>query len=159
MTKQTDIKLCFTVLICYLKLYWFPWILINHKRSDIYLTCLAIKTLTFLGIRALAVPFLLPKPQWRPFLLASVFFRTLALEWTATGFLIISPSLMSFLMFWPKTLTKMNTSSDIKEYSYWNILYQLLDLYKHNKIPFWFIESGRIKAKLPKNSLGWEVTN
>ena len=64
---------------------------------------LSVQTLhTFRGIRAFAVPFRFPKPQWRPFLLASVFLRTRALEWTATGFLIIRPSLISLRIFCPR---------------------------------------------------------
>merc|ERR1719192_2441486 len=55
--------------------------------------------MVFWLVRASLVPFLLPKPVWRPFLLASSFFLTRDLEWTATGFLITRPSLISFLMF------------------------------------------------------------
>lgn len=57
---------------------------------------------TFWGVRALAVPFLLPKPQCRPFLLASAFLRARALECTATGFLIIKPSLINLRIFCPE---------------------------------------------------------
>lgn len=54
---------------------------------------------SFWGIRAFAVPFLLPKPQCLPLRRASVFLRTRALEWTATGFLMIKPSLINLRMF------------------------------------------------------------
>merc|ERR1719187_1951234 len=55
---------------------------------------------TFTGIRALAVPFLLPVPVWRPLRRAMVFLRTRARECTATGLRIMRPSLMSLRMFW-----------------------------------------------------------
>merc|ERR1719270_2153902 len=53
---------------------------------------------SFWQVLASAVPFLLPNPLWRPFLLASLLALTLDLEWTATGFLITRPSLINFLM-------------------------------------------------------------
>lgn len=56
--------------------------------------------ITFSGIRALAVPCLLPNPLCRPFRLASKLARVLARLCTIWGFLIIKPSLISFLMFW-----------------------------------------------------------
>merc|ERR1719476_84668 len=52
---------------------------------------------TFSGILAFAVPCLLPNPLWRPFLLASRFALVLALLWTTVGFLMMRPSLISFL--------------------------------------------------------------
>merc|ERR1719356_69442 len=55
---------------------------------------------SFWGCLASLVPFLLPIPVCLPFLRASVLSRTRDLEWTATGFLITKPSLMSFRMFW-----------------------------------------------------------
>merc|ERR1711972_1058562 len=55
--------------------------------------------ISFWGIRASLVPFLLPKPVWRPLRLASVLSRTRDREWTATGFLMTRPSLMSLRMF------------------------------------------------------------
>ncbi|VEN46747.1 unnamed protein product, partial [Callosobruchus maculatus] len=61
-------------------LYFFSNLLRTRMR------CIHI---TFWGIRAFAVPFLLPNPQCLPFLRASVFLRTRARECTATGFLII----------------------------------------------------------------------
>ncbi len=60
-----------------------------------------LRTHTFWGIRALAVPFLLPVPVCLPLRRAIAFSLTLAREWTATGFLMIKPSLISFLMFCP----------------------------------------------------------
>ena len=53
---------------------------------------------SFWQVLASAVPFLLPNPLCLPFLLASLLALTRDLEWTATGFLITSPSLISFLM-------------------------------------------------------------
>merc|ERR1712051_786691 len=55
--------------------------------------------ISFWGIRASLVPFLLPKPVWRPLRLASVLSRTREREWTATGFLMTRPSLMSLRIF------------------------------------------------------------
>lgn len=52
-------------------------------------------------MRAFAVPFLLPKPQCLPLRRASVFLRTLAREWTATGFLMIKPSFINLRIFCP----------------------------------------------------------
>ena len=68
----------------------------NNLRSTL---CLLIhKTLT--GILAFAVPFLLPGPECLPFLRASWRSLTRALEWTATGFPMIKPSLINFLTCW-----------------------------------------------------------
>ena len=54
---------------------------------------------SFWQVLASAVPFLFPKPLCLPFLLASLLALTRDLEWTATGFLMTRPSLISFLMF------------------------------------------------------------
>merc|ERR1719508_215 len=56
--------------------------------------------MVFWEVLASLVPFLFPNPVWRPFLLASSFLRTRDLEWTATGFLMTRPSLMSLRIFW-----------------------------------------------------------
>merc|ERR1719318_1420464 len=55
--------------------------------------------MVFWEVLASLVPLRLPKPVCLPFLRASVFSRTRDLEWTATGFLITRPSLMSLRMF------------------------------------------------------------
>merc|ERR1719277_2719644 len=71
--------------------------------ASLYLLSSLLRTLilwiqsSFWLVLALAVPFLLPKPLWRPFLLASLLAPTRDLEWTATGFLMTRPSLISFL--------------------------------------------------------------
>ena len=56
----------------------------------------AWQSFTFVGIRALAVPFRLPWPICRPFRRASLFLRVRKRECTATGFLMIKPSLINF---------------------------------------------------------------
>jgi len=48
-----------------------------------------------------------PYPECLPFLLASFILRARDLEWILVGFLMINPSLTSFLMFWP-TKSKSN---------------------------------------------------
>ena len=49
---------------------------------------------SFSGIRALAVPFLLPVPVCRPLRRASALRRARAREWTAIGLRMIRPSLI-----------------------------------------------------------------
>merc|ERR1719273_2875326 len=82
---------------------WYRWRSIF--LASLYLLSSLLRTLIllihkpFCEVLASFVPFLFPNPVWRPFLLASSFFLTRDLEWTATGFLITRPSLISFLMF------------------------------------------------------------
>merc|ERR1719384_2624042 len=72
--------------------------------ASLYLLRSLLRTLilwihrSFWQVLASAVPFLLPNPLCLPFLLASLLALTLDLEWTATGFLITRPSLISFLI-------------------------------------------------------------
>lgn len=66
------------------------------RRSRRRTRCLLIHRI-LVGIRASLVPRRLPGPMCRPLRLAARFNRTRAREWMATGFLMIKPSLMSFL--------------------------------------------------------------
>jgi len=66
---------------------------LNNRLNTL---CLRIHC-TFVGNLASAVPFLLPGPVWRPFLLAACSSRVRAREWITVGFMITRPSLMSFL--------------------------------------------------------------
>merc|ERR1719295_2181967 len=83
---------------------WYRWRSIF--LASLYLLRSLLRTrilmihMVFWEVLASLVPFLLPKPVWRPFLRASSFLRTRDLEWTATGFLMTRPSLMSLRMFW-----------------------------------------------------------
>ena len=52
-----------------------------------------------------------PYPEWRPFLLASFIRRARDLEWILVGFLIMKPSLASFLMFWPEQYSPISATS------------------------------------------------
>ena len=81
-------------------------LLLSQKLvSHLYLLSSLLRTLilwiqrSFWQVLASAVPFLLPNPLCLPFLLASLLALTRDLEWTATGFLMTRPSLISFLMF------------------------------------------------------------
>ena len=72
------------------------------------------------GIRAFAVPFLLPGPVWRPLRLASSFSRTRKREWITWGFLIISPSFINLRMFWPEEQKKRRREGE-GEGGHWGI--------------------------------------
>ena len=54
----------------------------------------------YLGIRASAVPFLLPKPRWRPMRRAAVSSRARARECMVTGLRMMRPSWTSLRMVW-----------------------------------------------------------
>merc|ERR1719318_1235461 len=77
----------------------------TFSTASLYLLSSLLRTLIlaihmpFWLVLASLVPFLLPNPLWRPFRRASSLVRTRDLEWTATGFLMTRPSLISFLMF------------------------------------------------------------
>ena len=79
-----------------------------YFRSSLLSTRIRLIQMTFSGIRALAVPFLLPCPLCRPFFLASSALRTRARLWIIVGFLMIKPSLTSLRIFWPKNAKEMN---------------------------------------------------
>lgn len=84
--------------ICYISEWW-----IMCKRRE------SVRQ-TLVGIRALAVPFRLPWPICRPFRRASMFLRVRNREWTATGFLIIKPSLINLRTLWPNRRKTKNNS-------------------------------------------------
>merc|ERR1712241_226915 len=83
---------------------WYRWRSIFlaslYLLSSLLRTRILMIHMVFWEVLASLVPFLLPKPVWRPFLRASSFLRTRDLEWTATGFLMTRPSLMPMRMFW-----------------------------------------------------------
>ena len=66
------------------------------RNSLLNTLCLLIQ-ITFVGILASDVPFLLPVPVWRPFRFAARRSRVRAREWTVVGLIIMRPSLISFL--------------------------------------------------------------
>merc|ERR1719233_1796774 len=82
---------------------WYRWRSIF--LASLYLFKSLLRTLIlaihipFWLVLASLVPFLFPNPLRRPLRRASSLVRTRDLEWTATGFLITRPSLISFLMF------------------------------------------------------------
>lgn len=80
-----------------LSIFLFSRYFFNNRRK----TLILLIHNTFTGILAFAVPFLLPGPVCLPLRRASAFFLTRAREWTATGFLMIKPSLINFLMCCP----------------------------------------------------------
>ena len=65
------------------------------RNSLLNTLCLLIH-ITFVGILASDVPFLLPGPVWRPFRFAARRSRVRAREWTVVGLIIMRPSLISF---------------------------------------------------------------
>merc|ERR1719318_492735 len=83
---------------------WYRWRSIF--LASLYLLRSLLRTrilmihIVFWEVLASLVPFLFPKPVCLPFLRASSFLRTRDLEWTATGFLMTRPSLISLRMFW-----------------------------------------------------------
>lgn len=78
---------------------WSIFFCSRYLRNNRLRTRILFIQITFSGIRALAVPWRLPYPLCLPFLLASRFSRVRALLCTTCGFLMIRPSLISFLMF------------------------------------------------------------
>lgn len=94
------------------------------------------------GIRALAVPFLLPGPVWRPLRLAFNCSLTRNLEWIVCGFLIIKPSFMS-----------LRTSCPIKLLN-WRIFVKKKD----NFFFFdWLSERNREKNLIKKKKKNWMI--
>merc|ERR1719150_881106 len=71
-----------------------------YLLSSLLRTRILMIHMVFWDVLASLVPLRLPKPVCLPFLRASSFLRTRDLEWTATGFLMTRPSLMSLRMFW-----------------------------------------------------------
>merc|ERR1719347_736193 len=83
---------------------WYRWRSIFlaslYLLSSLLRTRILMIHMVFWEVLASLVPLRLPKPVCLPFLRASSFLRTRDLEWTATGFLMTRPSLMSLRMFW-----------------------------------------------------------
>merc|ERR1719454_1022285 len=83
---------------------WYKWRSIFlaslYLLSSLLRTRILMIHIVFWEVLASLVPLPLPKPVCLPFLRASSFLRTRDLEWTATGFLMTRPSLMSLRMFW-----------------------------------------------------------
>lgn len=80
---------------------------LNKRRKTL---CRRIQT-TLEGIRASAVPFLLPVPVCRPFLLAAWFSRTRNRECMTVGFLTMRPSAKSLRMFWRELALEISVVS------------------------------------------------
>lgn len=93
-------------------LYFFNNLL---KICNLLIQCILV------GALASLVPLLEPKPCALPLNLAIFLNLALNLEWTATGFLTMTPSLMSFLIPAPKLMVKgiIQSKNLVVEGSYW----------------------------------------
>ena len=66
---------------------------------------------TYVGIRALAVPFLLPKPRWRPSRRARLSSRARERECIVTGLRMIRPSATSLRTVWRELALPISVTS------------------------------------------------
>jgi hypothetical protein len=84
---------------------------ISNVRIEPEQPLLHSKNITYLGILASAVPFLLPKPVCLPSLRAFCRSLALLLECIVTGFRMIKPSATSFRMVWRELALEISETS------------------------------------------------